>query len=88
MFQMVELLLPFQFLQPSDGRFSCDSRSDVIGSGTTSYTLVSDPHSSSFHFGFATEGESVLCMLGYFSFLHHFFSEGGTIVGPVFTYNS
>ena len=85
----MELLLVFQFLQSSDGRLYCDGRSGVVGPGTTSYcfhagTTVPDPHSSSLHFGFATEGASVLGVLADFNFLHHF-PEGGAITGPVFT---
>lgn len=85
----MELLLVFQFLQSSDGRLYCDSRSGVVGPGTTSYcfharTTVPDPHSSSLHLGFATEGASILGVLADFNFLHHF-PEGGAITGPVFT---
>lgn len=48
MFQIVELLLVFQFLQSSDGGLHCDRGSGVVGSGTTSYhfhvgTVVPDP---------------------------------------------
>ena len=46
-----------------------------------------DPHSSSFHLGFATEQANVLGMLAYFNFLHRF-PEGGTIMEPIFTYDS
>lgn len=92
MLQKVVLLLVFQFLQSSDSRLYCDSRSGVVGPGTTSYCFhagatVPDPHSSSLHFGFATKGASVLGVLAYFDFLHHF-PEGGTITGPVFTDDS
>lgn len=69
----------------------CASR-HVVGPGTTSYhfhagNTVSDPHSSSFHLSFATEGPSVLSMLAYFNFLHHF-PDRSTITGPVFTDDS
>ena len=86
------LLLVLQFLQSSDGRLYCDSRSGVVGPGTTSYrfhagTTVPDAHSSSLHLGFATEGASVLGVLTDFNFLHHF-PEGSTITGPVFAHDS
>lgn len=92
MIQMVKLLLIFQFLQSFDGQLYCDSRSDGVGPGTTGCqfyrgTTVPDPHSSSLHLGFATEGASLPGVLADFNFLHHF-PEGGTITGPVFTDNS
>ena len=92
MFQMVVLLLVLQLLQSPDSRLYCDSRSGVVGPGTTCYgfhagTTTPDPQSSSFHLGFATEGASVLGVLAYFNLLHHF-PEGGTITGPVFIGNS
>lgn len=37
MFQIVELLWVFQFLQSSDGRLYCDDRSGVAGPDTTSH---------------------------------------------------
>lgn len=63
-FQSVELPLVFQFLQPPDGRLHRD-RSGLAGPGTTSCCFhagatVPDPHSSSLHLDFATEGASVL----------------------------
>ena len=86
------LLLVLQFLQLSDGRLYHDSRSGVVGPGTTSYhfhagTTVPDACSSSLHLGFATEGASVLGVLTDFNFLHHF-PEGSTITGPVFAHDS
>ena len=65
----------------------------IVGPGTTSYrfhagTTVPNAHSLSLHLGFATEGTSVLGVLGDFSFLHHF-PEGCTIIwGPIFTHDS
>ena len=60
--------------------------------GATGYGIhigatMPDAHSSSFPLGFATEEASVLGLLAYFNFLHHF-PEGGTITGPVFTHDS
>ena len=91
MLQKVVLLLVLQFLQSSDSRLYCDSRSGVVGPGPASYcfhagTTVPDPYSSSL-LGFATKGASILGMLAYFDFLHHF-PEGGPITGPVFTDDS
>ena len=88
---MVVLLLVLQLLQSSDGRLYCD-RSGVVGLGTTSYcfhagTTVPNAHSSSLHFGFATDGAGILGVLADFNFLHHF-PEGGTITGPVFAHDS
>ncbi|XP_073741099.1 UPF0538 protein C2orf76 homolog isoform X3 [Callorhinus ursinus] len=92
MFQMVKLLLVFQLLQSSDSRLYCDSRSGVVGPSATSDgfhagATMPDPHSSSFHLCFATEGASVLGVQAYFNLLHHF-PEGGTTTGPVFTHDS
>lgn len=42
------------------------------------------PHCSSFHLGFGPEGASVLSVLAYFNLLH-LFSEGGTVISPIFT---
>ena len=89
---MVVLLLVLQFLQSSDGRLYGDSRSGFVGPGTTSYcfhaaTTVPNAHSSSLHFGFATDGAGILGVLADFNFLHHF-PEGGTITGPVFAHDS
>lgn len=42
-----------------------------------------EPHSSSLHFGFATEGASVLGMPASFNLLHHF-PEQGVITSPEF----
>ena len=88
---MVVLLLVLQLLQSSDGRLYCD-RSGGVGLGTTSYcfhaaTTVPNAHSSSLHFGFATDGAGILGVLADFNFLHHF-PEGGTITGPVFAHDS
>ena len=67
MFQMVKLLLVFGLLQSSDGRLQCEGRNGVVvvGPGSTGCrfhigTTMPDPHSLSFHLGFATEGASVL----------------------------
>lgn len=92
MFQTAVLLLVFQLLQSSDGRLYCDSRSGVVGPGATSDgfhagATMPDPHSSSFHLGFATEGASVLGVLAYLNLLHHL-PEGGTITGPIFAHDS
>lgn len=92
MFQMVELLLAFACLQSSEGRRYCDCRSGLGGSGTTSYnfhagTPVPDPHNSALHFGFTSEGTSVLGVLADFNFLHHS-PEGGIKTGPIFTRDS
>ena len=92
MFQMTELLLVFQFLQSSDGWLCCDSRSGVVGPGTTSYSLhagatVPDAHCLPFHLGFATEGAGILGVLANLNLLHHL-PEEGPIAGPVFTHDS
>lgn len=78
----------------SGGRLHCDGRSGVVvvGPGTIGYrfhvgTTMPDPHSLSFPFGFATEGENVFGMLIYFTLLRHF-PEGGIIMGSVFTDDS
>ena len=89
---MVVLLLVLQLLQSSDGRLYCDSRSGVVGPGTTSYcfhagTTVPNAHSSSLHLGLATKGAGILGVLADFNFLHHF-PEEGTITGPVFAHDS
>ena len=81
-----------QFLQSSDGRLYCDSRTGAVGPGTTSYsfhagTTVPNAHSSSLHLGFATEGARILGVLADFNFLHHF-PEGGSLTGLVFAHNS
>ena len=60
-----------------------------MGPGTTSDcfhagTTGPEPHSSSPHLGFATEGESVLGILADLKFLHHL-AKGGAIMGAVFT---
>lgn len=88
MFQMVALLLVLQFLQSFDGRLYCDSRSSVVGPGTTSCHFhegitMPDARSLSLHHGFPTGEASVCGMLADFNFLQHF-SEGGTIMGPIF----
>lgn len=44
---------------------------------------MAEPHSSSLHFGFATEGASVLGMPANVNLLHHF-PERGTITSPEF----
>ncbi len=83
---MVELLLVFQLLRSSDGRLYCDGRtycdgrSGVVGPGATSDgfhagATMPDPHSSSFHLGFATEGASVLGVLAYFIIFSIFLRE-------------
>ena len=64
MFQMVAFLLVFQQLQLS-ADWLCDSRGAVGGPGTTGYhfqggTMMSDPHSSSFHLGFAQKEQVYL----------------------------
>ena len=92
MFQMVELLLAFACLQSSEGRRYCDCRSGLGGSDTTSYnfragTPVPGPHNSALHFGFTSEGTSVLGVLADFNFLHHS-PEGGIKTGPIFTDDS
>lgn len=89
---MVELLLVFQFVQSLDGRCYRESRSGVGGPGTTGYyfhaaTTAPEPHSWSLHFGFATEGETVLGMLAYLNFPSHFL-KGYTIMGPLFADSS
>ena len=90
---MLELLLVFQSLQSSGGsRHYCGDRDDAVSPGTTSFcfhggTTVPDAHISSFHLGFATEGATVVGMLAYFNFLHHF-PEGGTIMSPIFSNDS
>lgn len=88
MFQIVV----FQFLQSPDVRIYCDGRSGFVGQAPPELcfhagTTAPDPHSSSFHLGFATEGGSVLGVLTDFNFLHHF-PEEGTIMGSVFTDDS
>lgn len=88
---MVELLPVFQFVQSSDGRHYLEGRSGVVCPGSTGYcfhagTTAPDPHSWSFHFGSATEGESVFGILAYFNFPHHFL-EGGTMMGPGFDHS-
>ena len=92
MFQIVELLLVFQFLQSSDGRLHCEGRSGVVGPGTTSDCFhagatVPGPNGSPLHLGFAREGASELGVLADLNFLHHF-PEGGAITGAIFTDNS
>lgn len=78
---MVECLLPFQFLQPLDGRFSCDSGSDTIGSAAPSARTPQVV----FSFWFCLK-RSKCTLPADFGRRHHF-SERGTIVGPIFTYN-
>lgn len=88
MFQIVDFLQVFQFLQSSDGRLYSYSRSGGVGTGTTSYcfhtgSTVPDTHSLSFHLGFAIEGVGVLGMPANFNFLHYF-PQGKAITGPLF----
>lgn len=85
MFQIVELLLVFQFLPSSDGGLDCDGRSGVAGPGPPAAVSVQEPQcqipSLSLYLGFATEGANVLDMLADCNFLHHF-PEGGAITDP------
>lgn len=81
MFQMVGLLLlVFPSLLSSDGRCYFDPRSGAVGPGTTSSqfcagTTLPDAHSTSFHLDFATEGKSVLGVLGRFRVVTVFLRE-------------
>lgn len=46
-------------------------------------TTVPEPHSSSLHLGFASEGKNAFGMLVHFCFLHHF-PEGDALMDPVY----
>lgn len=80
--QTVALLLVFHFLQSPDGRFDCDSRSDVVNLGPTSHccregTTVPDDSGPHYYLGLATEDPDVLVD---FNFCHHFLERGTTMI--------
>lgn len=88
MFQTADLPLIFEFLQSSDGKFDCDSRSGIVGPGIIC-VFMQEPQWQIpvLHLDLIGKRANVLSVPADFNFIHHLL-EGGTVICLIFMQGS